>query len=174
MKYRACWLCGETKAHKAFAGLHKDECRRCLLSVELLQRRVREEEHHRKINDPLYVLRKRMKSQLYCRTKALNGDVEDVLGYTMSQLMRHLEAKFSPGMSWTHFVKGRIHIDHVVPLNAFREAVTPGEMFSRLWSLENLQPLWARDNLKKSHRLPDDPPRWYAESSGAKVTTQYQ
>lgn len=169
MKYRTCWLCGELRPHKAFAGLGKDECRRCLRPIESLRLKARQEEYQRKINDPLYVLKMRMRSQLAGRTKAYNGDLEGVLGYSMSQLMRHLESKFAPGMTWEHVVRGRIHIDHIVPISAIREAVTPGELFSRLWSLENLQPLWAKDNLTKKDRLPNDLPDWFVGRFGEHV-----
>lgn len=166
MKYRTCWLCGELKAHKAFAGLGKDECRRCLRPIETLKRKAREDAHRARANDPLYVLKMRMRSQLFGRTKAYERDIEAVLGYTMSQLMRHLERRFSPGMTWAEFNKGNIHIDHIVPISAIREAVTPGELFSRLWSLENLQPLWAKDNLTKKDRLPSDLPDWFVGRFG--------
>ena len=140
-----------------------------MFPIEKLRLKQRDEEYRKKINDPLYVLKVRMRTQLAGRTKAYERDIESVLGYTMSQLMRHLESKFTGEMNWREVVRGRIHIDHVVPVSAFPEATKPGELFSLLWSLDNLQPLWAKDNLTKHAKLPDDLPDWFVERYGKAV-----
>lgn len=76
--------------------------------------------------------------------------VEDLLGYTITDLKSHLENLFTPGMSWDKYKMGMIHIDHVRPQHLFDLA--DNEDWKRCWSLSNLQPLWAKDNLKKSGR----------------------
>lgn len=72
-----------------------------------------------------------------------------MLGYSLSELQAHLESKFTQGMSWEHFLAGRIHIDHVVPVSLLRPDCVNSEAFRVCWALENLQPLWAEDNIKK-------------------------
>ena len=65
--------------------------------------------------------------------------------------MAHLEVRFQPGMSWDNY--GEWHIDHIVPLAAFNYE-TPDDLdFGRAWALENLQPLWAKENIRKWCRL---------------------
>jgi hypothetical protein len=72
---------------------------------------------------------------------------ESLVGYTLADLMRHLERLFVGGMSWENF--GDWHIDHVRPRAAFEFTSVDSEAFKQCWSLSNLQPLWAIDNLKK-------------------------
>lgn len=77
--------------------------------------------------------------------------VEQLLGYTICELMKSIESQFTEGMSWEVFKSGAIHIDHLIPQAAFN--LNDDEQWRKCWSLENLQPLWATDNLKKSDRL---------------------
>ena len=73
------------------------------------------------------------------------------VGYTMTELRQHLESQFIKGMSWDNY--GKWHIDHVIP-QAFFEYGSVNEVeFKMCWRLENLQPLWAIDNLRKSNKL---------------------
>lgn len=74
--------------------------------------------------------------------------VEQLLGYTISELCAHIERQFTNGMSWDAFMAGRIHIDHITPQAAFD--LTDDEQWRQCWCLSNLRPAWARDNLAKS------------------------
>lgn len=78
---------------------------------------------------------------------------EGILGYTVVDLMIHLEALFAPGMTWENY--GEWHIDHITPRTAFDFSSPMDPGFRQCWSLGNLQPLWARDNIAKSDRLRD-------------------
>lgn len=69
------------------------------------------------------------------------------LGYSIGELRAHLEGLFTDGMNWDQFNAGKIHIDHRRPLASF-DLSDPEQVLSA-WSLSNLQPLWARDNLSK-------------------------
>lgn len=70
-----------------------------------------------------------------------------LLGYSVAELMAHLEKQFQPGMTWDNY--GDWHIDHIVPLSLFNYETLDDIDFKRAWALSNLQPLWALDNLKK-------------------------
>ena len=72
---------------------------------------------------------------------------EDLVGYTVARLKRHLEKQFKPGMTWEN--KGKWEIDHKIPVVAFNYERPEDIDFKRCWSLENLQPLWAEENRKK-------------------------
>lgn len=76
---------------------------------------------------------------------------EKLTGYTVANLMGHLESLFQPGMSWDNF--GEWHIDHIVPKAAFNFEAPEDPEFKQCWALENLQPLWAVDNLRKGAKL---------------------
>lgn len=77
--------------------------------------------------------------------------VEERLGYTITELREHLGRQFTKGMTWDKFMKGEIHIDHIVPKKAFN--LSDPEEWRSCWSLPNLRPLWAKDNIAKSARI---------------------
>lgn len=70
-----------------------------------------------------------------------------ILGYSVDALKAHLEAQFTEGMAWDNY--GRWHVDHIRPLASFRITGLDCPQFKAAWALNNLQPLWARDNLRK-------------------------
>jgi len=90
-----------------------------------------------------------MSSMIYVALKEKkNGHRwEDLVGYTCEDLMSHLESQFKDGMSWGN--KGDWHIDHIIPRSQFHFGSYNDSEFKECWSLENLQPLWSEDNLKK-------------------------
>jgi hypothetical protein len=73
-----------------------------------------------------------------------------LVSYTVEQLREHLEARFVEGMGWSNY--GRWHIDHIRPLASFSLAGPADKQFTEAWALSNLQPLWARDNIRKGAR----------------------
>lgn len=72
---------------------------------------------------------------------------ESLVGYTLTDLMQHIERQFTKGMGWHNM--GEWHIDHRVPRAAFNYHSSDCQAFKDCWSLTNLQPLWAADNLAK-------------------------
>ncbi len=93
------------------------------------------------------------------RASLINGKnneiVEKILGYSIDDLIIHLESKFQEGMSWMNY--GEWHIDHVVGIANFNYTSYEDEAFKKCWSLQNLQPLWALDNLEKHDNISE---RW--------------
>jgi hypothetical protein len=73
---------------------------------------------------------------------------EALVGFTIADLMRHLERQFQPGMSWGN--RGEWHIDHILPLASFNFDTPDDPEFKAAWALTNLRPLWALDNIQKS------------------------
>jgi len=76
---------------------------------------------------------------------------ENLVDYKLEDLIKHLEQKFKDGMSWENY--GEWHIDHIKPVSSFTIDDVDSEDFKKCWSLENLQPLWAYDNIKKSNKI---------------------
>lgn len=70
-----------------------------------------------------------------------------LLGYNVESLKRHLEKRFSKGMTWGNY--GKWHIDHIKPVSAFTFSSYTDIQFQQCWALENLQPLWAKENISK-------------------------
>ena len=67
--------------------------------------------------------------------------------YTQECVARHLESRFLPGMRWHN--RTDWHIDHIRPIAAFEIPSADSAAFAACFALENLQPLWAIDNIKK-------------------------
>lgn len=70
-----------------------------------------------------------------------------LLGYSAIELREYIESLFVEGMSWDNY--GEWHIDHIKPVSSY-DSNTPVDVVN---SLENLQPLWAFDNLSKGNKI---------------------
>ncbi len=97
----------------------------------------------------------RMGTAIYAAVRASKGgrSWEQLVGYTLPDLMRHIEAHFRPGMNWDRFLKSQIHIDHIIPKSKFTYSSPEDPEFRRCWALENLMPKWRRPNLRKGAKL---------------------
>lgn len=74
----------------------------------------------------------------------------NMLGYTIDELKTRLESQFTDGMTWENRGHKGWHIDHIKPKSWFDCSIR--KEFIECWSLSNLQPLWAFDNLSKSNK----------------------
>lgn len=74
-----------------------------------------------------------------------------LLGYSPAEMFVHLERQFTDGMSWENY--GEWHIDHVIPLSAFNYETPDDIDFARAWGLENLRPMWAKENMQKGSKI---------------------
>lgn len=88
--------------------------------------------------------------------KSLNGGKnrkqwQKLVGYSLGELMSHLEKQFLIGMSWNNY--GEWHIDHIKPICSFNYKTYDDLEFKQCWSLNNLQPLWAKDNWSKGGKI---------------------
>jgi hypothetical protein len=55
-------------------------------------------------------------------------------------------------MTWDNYGVFGWHIDHVRPKASFNFTSPDDEEFKQCWALENLQPLWWKDNITKSDK----------------------
>ena len=78
---------------------------------------------------------------------------ETIVGYTIDQLKKHLEKQFKNGMSWENYGKHGWHIDHKIPISVHNFETPYNPDFKNCWSLKNLQPMWAKENISKSNKL---------------------
>ena len=70
----------------------------------------------------------------------------EYLKYSPLEFKERLEMTFTEGMCWENY--GKWHIDHIKPLSKFEEG-TPIHIVN---SLDNIQALWAIDNLLKGDK----------------------
>jgi len=78
---------------------------------------------------------------------------EDLIGYTLIDLIKHLKKTIPDGYNWQDCLNGRLHIDHIIPISAFNFSTPKHVDFKRCWALENLRLLPAEENLRKNNKL---------------------
>lgn len=108
----------------------------------------------RKSEDPLFkvasTLRNRIRNAIkYKKFTRVNKPMEH-LGCSIEEAKIHIEKQFKPEMTWDNHGVFGWHIDHIIPLSS---AKTKEELYP-LFHYTNLQPLWAKDNLSKSNKMP--------------------
>lgn len=110
---------------------------------------------NRRRTDPSFRLKSNTRTALWTclkeRSVAKYRSTFILLGYSIEELMNHLESLFTEGMSWDNY--GEWHVDHKIPMNSFNFESTDDIGFKECWKLNNLQPLWGPDNLSKGTKL---------------------
>jgi hypothetical protein len=80
---------------------------------------------------------------------------EKAVGYTVEHLKEYLEKQFDDKMTWENH--GTYwHIDHIKPKSLFEYDSVDHPEFKKCWSLDNLRPLEAKENLKKSNKYSEE------------------
>lgn len=109
--------------------------------------------------DPTKRMRNSLKAQLNAILKGRASRTATVatFGYTMEQLVAHLEERFTNGMTWSGYGPKGWHVDHIRPVASFalvrEDGAIDGDQVRACYALENLRPLPAADNLRKGARL---------------------
>jgi hypothetical protein len=108
----------------------------------------------RKEVDPIY--------KLICNTRSLIGGsfkrscngtyrksigTEEILGCTLLEFTEHIQNLFQEGMTIHNY--GQWELDHKIPISSAQTE----EDIVRLNHYSNYQPLWKKDNLKKSNKI---------------------
>ena len=152
----------QRKYQKEYRKTHKEDSR------EYYKEYTKTDKHKKKRNkrlkkkrdaDPKFRLDGIMATTI---SKALRGKKagrkwEELVGYSVEDLMIHLESKFEPWMNWDNYGvyeegKFKWHIDHIKPKSLFNYTYPEDKEFKECWALKNLQPLEAIENIKKSNK----------------------
>jgi hypothetical protein len=97
-------------------------------------------------HDFVYRLNASMTSGIYKSLKEMKmgKSWEKMTGYTLKDLIEKLEPLLKPGMSLDNY--GYVwHIDHIKPKSKCSS-------FDETWNINNLQPLFREENLRKSNK----------------------
>jgi len=78
-----------------------------------------------------------------------NKSSQEIIGCDIEYFKTYLELQFKEGMNWENYGYYGWHIDHIIPLSS---AINNNEIY-KLCHYTNLQPLWSKDNLKKSNKI---------------------
>ena len=147
------------KNHKNWAEKNKEHLSKYIKeyrenNVDKIRQIKRDYERNRKARDPIYKLISNFRTAIYTVLKESNvdkyGHYFDILQYTPEQLILHLELQFKDTMSWDNY--GEWHVDHKLPITHFNISEMGDEEFMRCWSLDNLQPMWGIENIRKSNK----------------------
>lgn len=99
-------------------------------------------------SDPIFYLKKRISDSIRDSIKRngfnKNSKTKDILGCDHNFFLLYIESQFKKGMNWNN-----IHLDHIKPISL---AKTEKEVLE-LNHYTNFQPLFAKDNIKKSNKL---------------------
>ena len=110
---------------------------------------------NRRRTDPEFKLKCNTRTAIYTCLKEANvvkyRSTFKLLGYSIEELMNHLEEQFTEGMTWNNY--GEWHVDHKLPMKNFKFNSTECDGFKECWSLDNLQPLWKKENLSKGSKI---------------------
>jgi hypothetical protein len=95
----------------------------------------------------LSYLRRRLNLALKGNPKS--STTMNLVGCSIEQLKKYLASKFIKGMSFSNY--GKWHIDHIRPCASFDLSKESEQ--KKCFHYTNLQPLWAKDNLKKKDKI---------------------
>ena len=109
------------------------------------------EYYKRKKQEPQYRIKLNLRSRLKDALKrSFSGKPSlSLVGCSIEFLKKHLESKWTDGMSWENY--GKWHIDHILPCSSFNLTI-PAQQ-EKCFNWKNLQPLWAKDNIKKGAKI---------------------
>jgi hypothetical protein len=150
------------RTHKEHIKKHQKEYR--LNNIEKLRKYnkeygkgyFKEYRKKRRLIDPQFRLNDNISSLMYISLKGKKAGRrwEDLVGYTSEDLIKHLESKFQPWMTWDNWGigKGKWNIDHIKPISLFNYTCPEDKEFKECWALDNLQPLEAIENIKKYNK----------------------
>jgi len=124
-------------------------------NIDKIRETKKNYEKIRKATDPIYKLISNFRTAIYQVLKEnkvqKKGHYFDILKYSPENLVGHLESKFKDNMTWDNY--GEWHVDHIKPISSFQITEIGDKEFMSCWSLDNLQPLWNNDNIRKSNKL---------------------
>ena len=120
-------------------------------------RAYRKKQYDKLVSTPEGRLIKSIRSRIHkiikINHKVKNKHTLELLGCDGKFLKKHLQKKFSKGMSWNNY--GEWHVDHIIPINYFLKNFdfNDVEIQKECFNYKNLQPLWSLDNLKKGSKI---------------------
>lgn len=99
--------------------------------------------------DPLFRLTETLRARVRNAMKGQNKSqaTMKLVGCSPDALRSHLRDRFLPGMTWDNYGLFGWHVDHIRPCSSF-DLSDPKEQ-EKCFNYSNLQPLWAKDNIKK-------------------------
>jgi hypothetical protein len=158
-KYREKNRISIAARHRDWSGKNADAVAgyrraRKLLKADEVRAYAREWARQKRRNEPLFLLisrvRNRTRQAIRSSSARRSRRTLELVGCTCQQLADHISSLFADGMCWENMPMW--HIDHIVPVCAFD--LSDEEQQAAAFHYTNLQPLWKKDNLTKSRKVP--------------------
>jgi hypothetical protein len=158
-------ICSKCKVEKSFDSFrirkdrkigYRSSCKECDYKYERINRKeyYNNYQKNKRKTDNLYNISFNIRCSIAQSFKrACNGKYiksnksEDILGCTLDFFMKYISSQFKNGMSFERI--NEIHLDHIIPISSAKNE----EDIIRLNHYTNFQPLWAKDNFKKSNKI---------------------
>ena len=144
---KACTQCGDFChitgffANRSSKDGRDAQCKKCRHKVRMHRLNTKPEA---RITENL---RRRTRAVLEGTNKS--APTLELIGCSPREIKEHLESLFTVGMSWDNY--GKWHIDHIMPCDSFDLTVESEQR--KCFNYKNLQPLWAKDNLRKGSKI---------------------
>ena len=150
----------KSENHKKWSEQNKEHLKQYIKeyrknNVDKIRQIKRDYERYRKASDPAYKLISNFRTAIYQVLKENNVEKNkhyfDILKYTPEELISHLEKQFTDSMTWENY--GEWHVDHRMPISSFNFESVDDDSFMKCWSLDNLQPMWGKENITKGDKI---------------------
>tara|TARA_E500000178_G_scaffold325934_1_gene353710 strand:- start:108 stop:671 length:564 start_codon:yes stop_codon:yes gene_type:complete len=111
-------------------------------------------------NDPIFRIAKNLRARARSLIKRnlkqgiivnKNDTTEKNLGCSFEYFKSYIEKKWLEGMSWSNYNYKGWHIDHIIPAGMIDLTKVVNQKYAN--NYKNLQPMWAKDNIKKNARI---------------------
>lgn len=166
-KYRSKNSKEITKKSKNYYQNNKDKIRNYQhnyysINKQKINKRNNTYNQERLRKDPSLRLRQNISNFVNKQLKQQNSSKDDSflshLGYTIEDLKIHLESQFESWMTWDNWGRASTkyktwNIDHIIPQSSLPFSSIKDENFKKCWALENLRPMEAISNIRKSNKL---------------------
>lgn len=153
-RYRAGNAEKASEYHKAYREANKQrlrEARRQYHARPEVRERRNRQQRERRARDKKYALVCSMRSAISERMSGKAVGAIRHAPWSTDELIAHIERQFQPGMSWDNY--GEWHVDHITPDSSFDYKAPNDEGFLQSWSLSNLRPMWASENMSKQDKI---------------------
>ena len=137
-----------------------------LKNKEKVKARIKRNVYKRRESDPLFRLKQSVSANIRQCIKKNHQPFAKYLDYTLEELKHHLESQFESWMNWSNYGVYRVdtwddtdnstwtwQIDHIIPHSSFNYSSMEDEQFKACWSLENLRPYSAKQNVVDGNRI---------------------
>lgn len=115
---------------------------------------------HRRATDPVHKLadnlRRNLRQCIHRRSGRKTAPTLQLLGCSVEEFKKYIEARWRPGMSWDNWGRRRTdwQLDHIRPVASF-DLQDPKQV-AKCFHFTNYQPLWHIENASKGARWQSD------------------